>query len=96
MEIQFWNPYHAPEKHVRAFASAAGAYARVKWARDGAGSACRFHLVEHTESRTSATTEAHDSVILALLTLDPRATVRTARAVYKGLSDYQRQKGLVT
>ncbi len=33
----------------------------------------------------------HDSVIRALLTLDPEATVRTARAVYEGLNDFEQQ-----
>lgn len=38
-----------------------------------------------------ATTSQHESVILALLELDPRATIRTSRALYKGLQDYKRQ-----
>jgi len=33
----------------------------------------------------------HNEVIRALLTLDPDATVRTARAVYEGLEDFVRQ-----
>ncbi len=33
----------------------------------------------------------HNEVIRALLTLDPGATVRTARAVYEGLDDFERQ-----
>ncbi len=40
-----------------------------------------------------SSTEAHDRVIRALLTLDPDATVRTARAVYEGLEDFERQRG---
>lgn len=35
----------------------------------------------------------HDRVIRALLTLDPDATVRTARAVYEGLEDFEKQRG---
>lgn len=33
----------------------------------------------------------HDNVIRALLTLDPDAVVRTARAVYEGRDDFERQ-----
>ena len=36
---------------------------------------------------------AHDRVIRALLTLDPDATVRTARAIYEGLADFEKQRG---
>ncbi len=45
---------------------------------------CRFTLPEANESE-------HDSVIRALLTLDPDATVRTARAVYECLADFEAQ-----
>lgn len=39
-----------------------------------------------------ATAETHDRVIRALLTLDPDATIRTARAVYEGLEDFEKQR----
>ncbi len=41
----------------------------------------------------NADSGVHDRVIRALLQLDPDATVRTARAVYEGLEDFQRQRG---
>ncbi len=47
-------------------------------------SSVRFNL-------PAATVQEHDNVIRALLTLDPDATVRTARAVYEGLEDFVRQ-----
>ncbi len=40
-----------------------------------------------------ADTIAHDRVIRALLTLDPDATVRTAKAIYNGKADFERQRG---
>lgn len=40
-----------------------------------------------------ATTDEYDRVIRALLTLDPDATIRTARAVYEGLADFENQRG---
>lgn len=44
----------------------------------------RFRLLD-------ADTADHDKVIRALLTLDPDATVRTARAVFEGLADFEAQ-----
>ncbi len=49
------------------------------------GRAVRF-VVHGDEAR-------HDRVIRALLTLDPDATIRTARAVYEGLADFEKQRG---
>ena len=40
-----------------------------------------------------ASVKDHDRVIRALLTLDPDATIRTARAVYEGLEDFEKQRG---
>lgn len=40
-----------------------------------------------------ASSTQHEAVILALLILDPRATIRTSRALYRGLADYKRQNG---
>lgn len=38
-----------------------------------------------------ASVDDHDRVIRALLTLDPDATIRTARACYEGLRDFEAQ-----
>ncbi len=48
---------------------------------------CRFTLATDEHD--------HDRVIRALLTLDPDATVRTARAVFQGLADFEKQRGKV-
>ncbi len=60
-----------------------GYYAKITSAK---GLRVRFTL-------PGADTIAHDRVIRALLTLDPDATVRTARAVFQGLADFERQRG---
>ncbi len=57
-------------------------------------SAYRFTLREsHAPGAFIANERQHDNVIRALLTLDPDATVRTARAVYEGLEDFEKQRG---
>lgn len=48
------------------------------------GACVRFRLIDADEAD-------HDHIIRALLTLDPDATVRTARAVYEGLADFETQ-----
>jgi len=53
----------------------------VKWARN---LQVRFTLPD-------ASTETHDSVIRALLMLDPDATIRTSRATFEGLEDFTAQ-----
>lgn len=57
---------------------------RVENFRFSRGREVRFSLPD-------ASVADHDRVIRALLTLDPDATVRTARAVYEGLEDFVRQ-----
>jgi hypothetical protein len=92
MEIRFSDRWAAsndyPEDTVRRAVQASGTHARVKWADD---SACRFTIVEHRDSYRLADSETHDKVIRALLAYDPGAEIRTARAIYRGLIDYQRQ-----
>lgn len=83
MLITFSEPRNYPRATV---VKAAGALnPSFTWSR---GLEVRFTL-------PGATTAQHESVILALLELDPRATIRTSRAFYKGLADYVRQNGLV-
>lgn len=45
-------------------------------------------------SMPGASVERHEKVIVGLLDYDPRATIRTTRAIYHGRDDYRRQKGL--
>ena len=49
-------------------------------------------LVDRPMSTKPASFEQHDAVILALLQLDPQATIRTARATYESLEDFEAQK----
>ena len=92
MEIRFSDAWAAtnaaPEQPVKHTAAAHGFYARLKWADD---SACRFTLVEHAQSYQLADWEAHRKVIAALLAIDPGAEVRTAKAIYRGRADFERQ-----
>lgn len=94
MEIRFsdnWcqrgNAY--PELAVQHAARDAGLHARLKWADD---SACRFTLVEHRDSPQLADHEAHNVVIRALLTVDPQAEIRTAKAIFRGIADFINQQ----
>lgn len=41
-----------------------------------------------------ASTKTHEAFIKAILDLDPAAAIKTARAVYRGKADYDRQHGL--
>jgi len=81
MLIQFSQERRYPAADVDTAAKAAGATMECKWVSPDE---VRFTL-------PGATTAQHEQVILALLTLDPRATIRTARARYAGLHDYMRQ-----
>lgn len=93
MEIRFsdeWaraNPSF--EDTIRRTAQDFSCHAQVKWS---AAFAARFVLVDGWNSYKPATEQQHDQIIAALLQLDPAATVRTARAIYKGLSDFERQR----
>jgi len=80
MEIRFSKPIGSEVGTLYRVSRNAGCEARLTSAN---GRRVRFTL---------ATDEpGHDRVIRALLTLDPDATVRTARAVYEGLEDFERQ-----
>ena len=83
MEIQFSKPVGSEVGTVYRLAHAADCAIKLTSA---SGPHVRFTLPE-------ASVEDHDRVIRALLTLDPDATVRTARAVYEGLEDFEKQRG---
>ncbi len=83
MEIRFSKPVGSEVGTVYRMAHAADCAVKLASAN---GRRVRFSLPEADEQK-------HDRVIRALLTLDPDATVRTARAVYEGLEDFQRQRG---
>lgn len=73
-------PHDTHESALR-FAAWGVPAVEVKWTR---GREVRFTL-------PGATVEQHESVIRALLELDPLARIRTARAVYEGRDDYLAQ-----
>ena len=88
MEIRLSKPNPYFDQHITRAAEAVGCFARIKWAR---ADACRFVLSEHADSFKPATFEQHDQVIRLLLELDPHATIRTSRATYEGLADFESQ-----
>jgi hypothetical protein len=45
----------------------------------------------HFRFTLEADQDGHDKVIRALLTADPQANVRTSRAVFEGLADFEAQ-----
>lgn len=87
MEIRLSIPNTEFEQHISEAAKAEGCFALVKWAKP---SQIRFTLLA-LNSPSQAPTEIQDKVIRALLVLDPEAEIRTARANYEGLTDYDAQ-----
>lgn len=82
MEIRF-SPGHVPPDpiaRVHQFAQEAGSKVYI--------TKLRSPVLRFTVGGTESTV---DYVIRALLTLDPDATVRTARATYNGKDDFERQ-----
>lgn len=67
----------------------AGCYANIKWWMPHGA---RFTLHASNTNPAPASFEHHDAVIHALLTIHPDARIRTARATYESLSDFEAQK----
>lgn len=88
MLVTFSHFYPQPESIVTEAARKANAFPQIKWARPGE---VRFTLTTSALNGASASNAQHDHVIRDLLTLDPQARVRTARALYEGLADYEAQ-----
>ena len=91
MEIKLSTPDLFIDTHIDKAAADAGCYARIRWYNPNGA---RFILVADPMSDQPATFEQHDSVIKALLELYPRARVRTARATYESLEDFDAQKAV--
>jgi len=89
MEIRLSTPDLYFDKRVERAAADAGCFARIKWREH---TKVRFVLLRAAGSALYASSAAHDNVIRELLTRHPQATIRTARAHYAGLDDFQRQK----
>ena len=77
------------EVQVAQAASDTGCFANIKWHMPYGA---RFTLHASNVDRAPATFEQHDAVILALLTIHPDARIRTARATFEGLADWEAQK----
>ncbi len=88
MEIRFSTTRPHAEDSIWKAAKDNGCHARIKWATTAA---VRFILVTAKESYDQAPPETQDKVIRALLVLDPEATIRTARATFEGLQDFEAQ-----
>lgn len=94
MEIRFSEGYVSPggrptlatKETVENVAAKLGL---VAWDARARRESVRFVL--NNNNGSMASDAAHDRVIRALLTLDPDATIRTARAVFEGLKDFEAQ-----
>ena len=86
MNIKLSIPDLLFDKRIEAIAIEAGCYARIRW---NTANEVRFILVDQPMSMVPATFEQHDQVIGELLALDPLAKVRTAKAVYHGLAEFE-------
>ena len=89
MEIKLASPHRYIDKHVEIAASDAGCWGQIKWWMP---EGCRFTLHASNVDRAPATFEQHDAVIHALLTQHPDARIRTARATFESLEDWEAQK----
>lgn len=88
MEIRHKSHNLFRAHHVADAAKAHDLYANIKWSDPFS---VRFTLHCDGPGSAPANSDAHDKVIRALLVLDPDATVRTARATYNGLRDFESQ-----
>lgn len=97
MEIRLTTPAPAFESQIQAAARTAGCYARVKrsWVQLGRRH-LRFVLTDRPLSDRPASFIQHDGVLWALLQIDPGAEIRTAKAHFHGLADFEKQTGRLT
>lgn len=89
MEIKLNTPHQFLDKSVEIAAMNAGCWARLKWQMPNGA---RFTLQAAPGLDVPASFEQHDAVILSLLTIYPDARIRTARATYESLADFEAQK----
>ena len=89
MEIRLSSPDPFFDQRIERAAEQAGCHARIRW---NTAKQVRFVLVDRPMSDKPASYAAHDNVIRQLLTLDPKAVVRTAIAYYNGIDDFEGQK----
>ena len=89
MEIRLASPHQFIDKSVEIAAMNAGCIARIKWWMPNGA---RFTLMDKPGSDSPASFEHHDAVIKSLLDIYPDARIRTARATFEGLSDWEAQR----
>ena len=89
MEIKLSSPHRYIDTHVRQAAADAGCNANIKWYEPFGA---RFVLVDKPMSNVAASFEQHDAVIHALLVQHPDARIRTARATFESLEDWEAQR----
>lgn len=89
MEIKLASPHQFLDKSVEIAARNAGCWARLKWHMPNGA---RFTLQATPGSDVPASFEHHDEVIKSLLDIYPDARIRTARATFEGLADWEAQK----
>lgn len=90
MEIKLNTPHQFLDVNLALAAHEAGCYLNLKWWMPNGA---RFTLhISHTD-HAPASFEAHDAVIKSLLDIYPDARIRTARATYESLEDFEAQKG---
>jgi hypothetical protein len=92
MEIRLSQSDLQFDLHIQDIAKEFGCFASVKWATNDQ---VRFTLVERPGTSQQADYAVQDQVIHALLKLDPQAEIRTAKAIYKGLMDFEKQKSII-
>ena len=88
MEIRLSSPNTFFYEQIEAIAKAKGCFASIRWSTP---TQVRYVLVDRPGSHRQAPSEVQDQVIRAVLTLDQQATIRTARAVFEGLDDFEAQ-----
>lgn len=81
------DPLQLDENIVNA-ARDGGCFAKLKWVRE---TQARFILTSGQMTDNQAAPEVQDKTIRALLTIYPDATIKTARAVYESLVDFETQ-----
>ena len=87
MELKLTTPDTFIDSKVDRAATNANCHAHIKWYN---ATGARFTL-EITMLDQPATFEQHDQVIRSLLEIYPDARIRTARATYEGLADWDAQ-----
>ena len=88
MEIKLIDPDDGLENDIYGSAIYAGCHAVVKWCKP---TQCRFILVTKSGGNEQAPSDIQDRFIHNILTMYPDATIKTARAVFEGLIDWEAQ-----